>query len=82
MRSGNPAASEKLSFFRFLGEGVVDWKRFFVVLRNSGYSGYLSLEFENDRYLNNVCDGKWSIAAVELRKRVEKFLPTNATGKR
>jgi len=75
---GKPGGLGETFIFPFLGEGVVDWKKFFVALRNSGYSGYLSLEFENDNYLNNVCDGKWSIAAVELRKRVEKFLPTRA----
>jgi len=72
---GKPGGLGETFIFPFLGEGVVDWKRFFVTLRNSGYRGYLSLEFENDSYLNNVCDGKWSKAAIELRKRVAKFLP-------
>ncbi len=75
---GKPGGLGETFIFPFLGEGVVDWKRFFVTLRNSGYRGYLSLEFENDSYLNNVCDGKWSKAAIELRKRVDKFLPTGA----
>jgi sugar phosphate isomerase/epimerase len=75
---GKPGGLGETFIFPFLGEGVVDWKRFFVTLRNSGYRGYLSLEFENDSYLNNVCDGKWSKAAMELRKRVDKFLPTAA----
>lgn len=72
---GKPGGLGETFVFPFLGEGVVDWKGFFLALRKSRYRGYLSLEFENDSYLNNVCDGKWSKAAVELRNRVEKFLP-------
>ena len=72
---GKPGALGETFIFPFLGEGVVDWPRFFTALRNSDYQGFLSLEFENDSYLKNVCDGDWAIAATELRKRVEKFLP-------
>ena len=72
---GKPGGLGETFIFPFLGEGLVDWKRFFAALRRSDYSGYLSLEFENDSYLNNVCDGDWSKAAVDLRKRIEKFLP-------
>ena len=48
---------------------------FFAALRDVGYQGFLSLEFENDIYLNNVCDGDWSVAAVKLRERLDGFLP-------
>ncbi|MDA4111543.1 MAG: sugar phosphate isomerase/epimerase [Thaumarchaeota archaeon] len=60
--------------FPFLGEGAVDWKAFFGALRSVNYSGYLSLEFENDVYLNNVCDGDWAVAASESKKRLSKLL--------
>ncbi len=60
--------------FPFLGEGVVQWRPFFDALESVGYSGFLSLEFENDSYLNNVCDGNWRVAARESKKRLEKFL--------
>jgi len=73
---GKPGGLGETFIFPFLGEGVVDWRKFFGALRDSGYEGFLSLEFENDSYLNNVCDGDWAKAAVELKKRVEKFLPT------
>ncbi len=53
--------------FPFLGEGAVNWAAFFDALRRTEYSGYLSLEFENDVYLNNVCDGDWSMAARESK---------------
>ena len=60
--------------FPFLGEGVVDWVAFFGALREVGYQGFLSLEFENDSYLNNVCDGDWARAAVQLKERADKLL--------
>jgi sugar phosphate isomerase/epimerase len=60
--------------FPFLGEGIVQWRSFFDALRSVGYSGFLSLEFENDSYLTNVCDGDWQIAARESKKRLAKFL--------
>lgn len=60
--------------FPFLGEGVVQWGSFFRALRSIDYSGFLSLEFENDSYFNNVCDGDWSIAARESKKRLTKLL--------
>lgn len=60
--------------FPFIGEGAVDWRAFLSALKNVGYSGYLSLEFENAAYLNNVCDGDWRIAARDARMRLLKFL--------
>jgi len=73
---GKPGGLGETFIFPFLGEGVVSWTAFFLALRNSGYQGFLSLEFESDSYLNNVCDGDWSRAAIELRQRVKKFLPS------
>lgn len=72
---GRPGIFGETFFFPFLGEGVVDWGSFFSALRETGYSGYLSLEFENDQYLNNVCRGDWRVAAIQLRERVDKLLP-------
>lgn len=60
--------------FPFLGEGAVDWIPFFRALRSIGYSRYLSLEFENEVYLNNVCDGDWTVAARQSKERLEKLL--------
>jgi sugar phosphate isomerase/epimerase len=72
---GKPGVFGETFYFPFLGEGVVDWRAFFAALRDVGYQGFLSLEFENDIYLNNVCDGDWSVAAVKLRERLDGFLP-------
>jgi len=71
---GRPGILGEDFAFPFLGEGAVDWRAFFVALRKAEYSGYLSLEFENDVYLNNVCDGDWRMAARESRSRLLKFL--------
>jgi sugar phosphate isomerase/epimerase len=60
--------------FAFLGEGSVDWQSFFRALRSVKYSGYLSLEFENEVYLNNVCNGDWTIASQQLKDRLRKLL--------
>ncbi len=62
--------------FPFLGEGLVDWNAFFGALRDVGYSGYLSLEFENDAYLSNVCHGDWTLAAREAKLRLSSLLQT------
>ena len=57
---GRPGVFGETFTFPFLGEGIVDWRAFFGALRAIDYRGYLSLEFENDTYLNNVCDGDWA----------------------
>jgi sugar phosphate isomerase/epimerase len=72
---GRPGVFGETFTFPFLGEGIVDWKAFFGALKGIDYRGYLSLEFENDGYLNNVCDGDWAKAAVLLRERAVKLLP-------
>ena len=72
---GRPGVFGETFSFPFLGEGVIDWGGFFAALKEVGYPGFLSIEFENDSYLNNVCDGDWSLAAVQLRQRINKFLP-------
>ncbi len=72
---GRPGVFGETFTFPFLGEGVIDWQGFFGALKEIDYQGFLSLEFENDRYLNNVCDGDWAKAAVQLRERADELLP-------
>ena len=72
---GRPGVFGETFNFPFLGEGIIDWPGFFGALKEIDYRGFLSLEFENDSYLNNVCDGDWARAAVQLRKRADKLLP-------
>jgi len=71
---GTPGTLGKDFEFPILGEGMVDWKRFFTCLREVDYDGYLSLEFENDTYLRNVCNGDWTKVAIESKKRLHGFL--------
>jgi len=72
---GRPGVFGETFTFPFLGEGIIDWPGFFGALKEIDYQGFLSLEFENDSYLNNVCDGDWAKAAVQLRERADKLLP-------
>jgi len=71
---GKPGVFGETFSFPFLGEGLIDWRGFFRELKRAEYNGFLSLEFENDSYLRNVCDGDWRKAAVQLLDRVGKFL--------
>ncbi len=71
---GRPGVFGETFTFPFLGEGVVDWLAFFRALDEVGCEGFLSLEFENDRYLENVCGGDWSVAAVQLKERADALL--------
>ena len=71
---GKPGALGKDFEFPILGEGMVDWQRFFTCLKEVDYDGYLSLEFENDTYLRNVCNGDWTKVAIESKKRLHAFL--------
>lgn len=71
---GRPGVFGESFTFPFLGEGVVDWTGFFRALRDVGYPGFLSLEFENDVYLNNICGGDWRVAAVQLKERADMLL--------
>ncbi len=43
--------------FPFIGEGNVDWKGMFDALREIGYAGYCSVEFESFTYHNKVLKG-------------------------
>lgn len=79
---GRPGEFGRTFHFPFLGEGIVDWRDFFGALREIDYRGFLSLEFENDIYLNNVCNGDWTKAALDLRARVLRFLRDRPTPER
>ena len=75
---GSPGILGQDFAFPFLGEGMVDWHAFLSALRKIEYSGYLSVECENDVYLNNVCDGDWKIIAKTAKARLMKFLQTSS----
>lgn len=71
---GRPGTLGEDFIFPFLGEGRVDWRAFFNALANVDYSGYLSLEFENEAYFNNVCGGDWRFVAREAKLRLKRLL--------
>ncbi len=50
--------------FPILGEGVTDWPLFFKALRDIGYNGVLSVEFESFRFMDDV----WKCDPVEPAK--------------
>jgi sugar phosphate isomerase/epimerase len=75
---GRPGTLGEHFEFPMLGEGVVDWNRFFTCLREVDYNGYLSVECENDIYLRNVCNGDWSKVAIESKRRLHSLLDTVA----
>jgi sugar phosphate isomerase/epimerase len=59
--------------FPLLGEGTIDWKSFFEALREIGYDGFLSAEFESMNYYKNVLDSdprKTAELSLELMKKI------------
>lgn len=60
---GKPGTNKETFNFPLLGSGVIDWKAFFTALREIGYGGFLTVEFEADPYLQSVWGNDWSKAA-------------------
>ena len=44
---------EELIFFRLPGSGSIDWKAFFTVLMEAGYTGAMNIENEDQLYYPN-----------------------------
>ena len=66
---------EGLFLFPFIGEGRVDWPGMFSALREIGYEGYMSVEFESFTYHNNVLRGDTVEAARRCIADVKALLP-------
>lgn len=60
--------------FPVIGEGVVNFRALFGALREIGYDGTVSVEFESWAYRNTVFGGQHAPAAPEMRKILDKFL--------
>ncbi len=71
---GRPGVLSETFTFPFLGEGMVDWRQFFNSLKEIQYDGFLSLEFENDTYLRNACQGDWRKIPVQSMERLRSLL--------
>lgn len=54
---GRPGVFGRDFLFTVLGEGAINWQEFFAALDDIGYSGWLSLEFESFKYMNEVLHG-------------------------
>lgn len=60
--------------FPFIGEGNVDWKAMFDALRDIGYDGYCSVEFESFTYHNRVLKGDTVEAARRCMRDVRAVM--------
>ncbi len=70
---GKPGKLNETFMFPMLGEGATDWKSFFDALKEVGYDGYLSIEFEAESYLRNVWGGDWAKAAEASKEQLDKI---------
>ncbi len=61
--AGRPGVFGKDFLFPILGEGAIDWLKFFRALDDTGYGGYLSVEFESFKYMHEVLHNDYLKAA-------------------
>ncbi len=71
---GKPGSVNQEFMFPMLGEGVIDWKAFFKALKEIGYDGYLSIEFEAENYLKSVWGGDWKQAAKTSKEQLDALV--------
>ena len=70
---GRAGAFGKDFIFPVLGEGSTDWAVFFAALRDIGYAGVLSVEFESFRFMDLVWHGD-PVPAQKLSKQAADAL--------
>ncbi|OFX16908.1 MAG: hypothetical protein A2Z18_01635 [Armatimonadetes bacterium RBG_16_58_9] len=70
---GHPGTLGRDFLFPILGEGGVDWNEFFCALNDTGYSGWLSVEFESFKYMHEVLAGD-GVEAARLSMRSYRAL--------
>ena len=59
--------------FPMLGEGRVDWRAFFKALHETGYEGYMSVEFELFHYYDTVLGGDPESAATISMEQIHRL---------
>ena len=59
--------------FPLLGEGNVDWKAFKGAMKEIGYSGVMSVEFESFTYLDTILGGSMEEAARISMEAIKKL---------
>ena len=73
--AGKPGAFIGDGFvFPLLGEGKINWNEFFAALDDTGYEGYLSLEFESFGYYEQILDCDPVKAAAISKEQLDKLL--------
>ena len=60
--------------FPIIGEGVVNWKEFFAEMKNIGYEGCMSVEFESFSYINAGLGGRFEESAGLSRKIIANLM--------
>lgn len=70
---GKPGIHGEDFIFPLLGEGIVDWRKFLKALKDIGYDGFLSVEFESFRYYENIL-GRDPVKAAETSMEQMKKL--------
>ena len=70
---GVPRDEGRDFIFPLLGEGTVDWKAFFQALRDIGYEGFFSAEYESMNYFKNILDSD-PVKTAELSLQLMKKL--------
>ena len=71
---GKPGTQNQDFIFPLLGEGVIDWKGFFEALKEVGYEGYLSIEYESENYMKNILQGDWTKVAKVSKEQLDALL--------
>ena len=59
--------------FPMLGEGRIDWSAFFAALQDTGYDGYMSVEFESFHYYETVLGGDPEAAAAISMEQIRRL---------
>jgi sugar phosphate isomerase/epimerase len=70
---GVPREEGRDFIFPLLGEGSIDWQAFFEALREIGYEGFFSAEYESMNYFKNILDSD-PVKTAELSLRLMKKL--------
>jgi sugar phosphate isomerase/epimerase len=68
--------------FPMLGEGRIDWTAFFAALQETGYDGYMSVEFESFRYYDTVLGGDPESAASLSMEQIRRLAAPSLRGQR
>jgi sugar phosphate isomerase/epimerase len=82
----NPLDGTRWWRFRLPGSGSIDWKAFFTVLMEAGYSGAMNIEHEDAFYYPNYQDGEFTEqfkAGFRIaHEYLKQFVPTRAAAGR